>query len=88
MKINTKKSREKIGISLKLIKLSTELIKGHLSLIFSESFKEGIVPEKGHVHEKLVDFWENIAKLTDVHFFTIFEIFALNYVFALCLVLS
>ena len=56
LKINTKKSREKIGISPKLIKLSTELIKGHLSLIFSESFKEGIVPEKGHVHEKLVDF--------------------------------
>ena len=46
LKINTKKSREKNGISLKLIKLSTEFIKDHLSLIFSESFKEGIVPEK------------------------------------------
>ena len=30
----------------KLRKLSSEFIKGHLSLIFYESFKEGIVPEK------------------------------------------
>ena len=31
---------------LKLIMLSAEFIKDHLSLIFNESFKEGIVPDK------------------------------------------
>ena len=46
LKLNTKKSSDIFGISPKLIKLSAEFIKGHLSLIFNESFKEGIVPDK------------------------------------------
>ena len=54
LKLNTKKIKWDIfGISPKLIKLSAEFIKGHLSLIFNESFKEGIAPEKlksGIVH--------------------------------------
>ena len=46
LKINTKKSSDIFGISSKLTKLSTKFIKGHLSLIFNESFKEIIVPDK------------------------------------------
>ena len=46
LKINTKKSSEIFGISPKLIKLSAKFIKGHSGLIFNESFKEGIVPDK------------------------------------------
>ena len=46
MKINTKISSDIFGISPKLIKLSAEFLKGHLSLIFNESFKEGIPPDK------------------------------------------
>ena len=47
LKLNTKKKSSDIfGISPKLIKLSAEFAKGHLSLIFNESFKEGIVPDK------------------------------------------
>ena len=42
LELNTKKSSDIFGISPELIKLSTEFIKGHLSLIFNESFKEGI----------------------------------------------
>ena len=46
LKINAKKSSDIFGIYPKLIKLSAEFIKGHLSLIFNESFKGGIVPDK------------------------------------------
>ena len=46
LKINAKKSSDIFGISPKLIKLSAEFIKGHLSLIFNESLKGGIVPDK------------------------------------------
>ena len=46
LKINTKKSNDIFGISPKLIKLSAKFIKGHLSLIFNESFKDSIVPDK------------------------------------------
>ena len=40
LKINTKNSSDIFGISPKLIRLSAEFIKGHLSLIFNESIKE------------------------------------------------
>ena len=46
LKLNTKKSSDRFGISPKPIKLLAEFIKGHLSLIFNESFKEGIVSDK------------------------------------------
>ena len=46
LKIDTKKSSDIFGISPKLTKLSAEFIKRHLSLIFNEPFKEGIVPNK------------------------------------------
>ena len=46
LKINTKKSSDIFRISPKLIKLSAEFIKGHLSFIFNEFFTEAVVPEK------------------------------------------
>ena len=46
LKINTKKSSDIFGISTKLIRLSAKFIKGHLNLIFNESFKEGNVSDK------------------------------------------
>ena len=46
MKTDAKRSSDISEISPKLIKLSAEFIKRHLSLVFNESFKEDIVPEK------------------------------------------
>ena len=52
-KLNIKKANDIYGIPLKLVKLSSDFIKGPLTLIINDSFKEGIFPTKlkvGVVH--------------------------------------
>ena len=46
LKMDTKKSSDIFGICSKLIKLSAEFFKGHLSLSFNEYFKKRIVLDK------------------------------------------
>ena len=52
-KLDIKKANNIYGIPPKLVKLSSDFIKGPLLLIFNDSFKEGIFPAKlkvGMVH--------------------------------------